>query len=365
MKKTFSAESHAVPHVCELHAYVPGEQPQGEGWVKLNTNENPYPPSPRVAGAVAAEVSKLRRYPEPISRELRAAIGERFGVSGANVIIGNGSDNLLDLITRCFVGEAGAGHTVPSYSLYPVVSGMSGKGLFDVPFGRSMRLDVEAIAATKADVFFLTNPNAPTGVCFSLEEIEAVLRAVDGLLVVDEAYIAFGGESAIPLLRGYENLVVVRTFSKSYSLAGMRVGFALASENIIRMLDRVRDAYNVDRIAQAAAMAAFTDEAYFETNRQKVMATREATRSALDDLGWFTYPSSANFLFTEPKNAAGQSGAEIAAELFAYLKARKILVRYFPNHPLTCAFLRVTVGTDAETEAFLEGTRSWLNAPQK
>jgi len=364
MKKSFPAESSALPHVRALHAYVPGEQPQGEGWVKLNTNENPFPPSPKVGEAIAAEAPKLRLYPEPVSRRLRVAVGERFGFSESNVIIGNGSDNLLDLITRCFVAEGGAGHTVPSYSLYPVVAGMSGKGLIDVPFDRSMRLDVDAIAAAEADVFFLTNPNAPTGVGFFLQDIEAVLRVVDGLLVVDEAYIAFGGESAIPLLRDYENLIVVRTFSKSYSLAGMRVGFALASGGIIDILDRVRDAYNVDRIAQAAALAAFADQAYFETNRQKVVATREHTRAQLDELGWFTYPSSANFLFTEPKNAAGERGEAVAAELFAYLKARRILVRYFPNHPLTCAFLRVTVGTDAEMEAFLKGIRSWLNAPQ-
>ncbi|WP_269526233.1 histidinol-phosphate transaminase [Coraliomargarita parva] len=360
MKKTFDAHQRALPHIQELHAYVPGEQPQGEGWVKLNTNENPYPPSPGVAAAVAAEVPKLRLYPEPVSRKLRDAIGERFGLTGKHVIMGNGSDNILDLVTRCFVQAPGAAHTVPSYSLYPVVAGMSGQGLIDVPFDRSMKLDIEAMAATKATVFFLTNPNAPTGVPFSRAEIEAALQAIDGLLVVDEAYVDFGGESAIPLLEEYENLIVVRTFSKSYGLAGMRVGFALASKAIIGMLDRVRDAYNLDRIAQAAALAAFEDIDYFDEQCRKVIATRELTRARLDELAWFTYPSATNFLFTEPKNAAGETGPEVAQSLFQHLKDNRVLVRYFAAHPLTCAFVRVSIGTDAEMEAFVSAVKSWL-----
>jgi histidinol-phosphate aminotransferase len=360
MKKTFDALSRARPHIQELHAYVPGEQPQGAGWVKLNTNENPYPPSPKVAQAITSELSSLRKYPEPTSARLRAAIGQRFGLTQQNVIIGNGSDNILDLITRCFVSAPGAGQTMPSYSLYPVVAGMSGQGLVNVDFDRSMVLDVDALAATRATVFFLTNPNAPTGVAFPLALIERALAAIDGLLVVDEAYVDFGGKSAVSLLKEYENLIVVRTFSKSYSLAGMRVGFALAAAPIIAMLDRVRDAYNLDRVAQAAAQAAFEDNEYFEAQREKVMKTRATTRAALDEFGWFTYPSAANFLVTEPKNAAGESGSDVAASLFSHLKGQHVLVRYFPAHPLTCAFIRVTIGTDAEMEVFLTASQSWL-----
>jgi histidinol-phosphate aminotransferase len=360
MKKSFDALNRAFPHIQQLNAYVPGEQPQGEGWVKLNTNENPYPPTPKVDQAVAAEVAQLRRYPEPVSRKLRAAIGERFGFTAKNVIIGNGSDNILDLITRCYVRNPGAGDTVPSYSLYPVVAGMSGQALIDIPFTRSMNLDVAAIVAANATVFFLTSPNAPTGVAFPLSDIEAILQGIDGLLVVDEAYVDFGGESAITLLEDYENLIVVRTFSKSYGLAGMRVGFALASEGMVGMLDRVRDAYNVDRIAQAAALAAFEDVEYFEVQRQKVIATREATRTEIEALGWFTYPSASNFLFTEPTNAAGEAGPDVAKALFEHLKQSRVLVRYFPSHPLTCSFIRVSIGTDAEMEAFLTAGKSWL-----
>lgn len=360
MKKNFDALTRALRHIQELHAYVPGDQPIGEGWVKLNTNENPYPPTPKVGQAVGAEVADLRRYPEPVSLKLRTAIGGRFGLTAKNVIIGNGSDNILDLVTRCFVCKPGAGDTVPSYSLYPVVVGMSGQALVDIPFNRSMELDVAAIVAANASVFFLTSPNAPTGVAFPRSSIEAILQGIDGLLVVDEAYVDFGGESVISLLKDYENLIVVRTFSKSYSLAGMRVGFALASEGIIRILDRVRDAYNVDRLAQAAALAAFEDVEYFETQVQKVIATREATQAQFDAFGWFTYPSASNFLFTEPKDAAGNTGADVARELFEDLKQARVLVRYFPNHPLTCSFIRVSIGTDVEMEAFLTAVKSWL-----
>jgi histidinol-phosphate aminotransferase len=361
MKKTFDALNRALPHIQKLHAYVPGEQPQGEGWVKLNTNENPYPPSPKVAAAVAAQLPDLRKYPEPVSAKLRAVIGARFGLSQAHVIMGNGSDNILDLITRCFASDPGAGNMVPSYTLYPVVAGMSGQKMIDVNLDRSMHLDVAALAAAQAKVFFLTNPNAPTGVAFPLAQVEAVLQAIDGLLVVDEAYVDFGGESAVSLLKDYENLIVVRTFSKSYALAGMRVGFGMASPKIIGILDRVRDAYNLDRVAQAAAQAAFEDVEYFEIHRQKVVATREATRAKLDSYGWFTYPSATNFLFTEPKNAAGETGAAVAASLFEHLKTQRVLVRYFPSHPLTCAFIRVSIGTDTEMKAFLTAVESWPN----
>lgn len=361
MKKTFDAAACALSHIQDLHAYVPGEQPQGEGWVKLNTNENPYPPSPAVAEAIASEVDDLRKYPEPTSRRLRAAIGQRFGFTEKEVIIGNGSDNILDLIVRCFVSDPGVGHTVPSYSLYPVVAGMSGQELIDVNFDRSMKLDVEALAKTNAKVFFLTNPNAPTGVSFPLSQIEAALQKIDGLLVVDEAYVDFGGESAVSLLSDYENLIVVRTFSKSCGLAGLRVGYALASSAIISILDRVRDAYNLDRVAQAAALAAFEDVEYFDARCAQVMATRAQVVQKLDAFDWFTYPSSANFVFTEPKTRSGESGPEIAADLFQHLKDQRVLVRYFPSHPLTCSFLRVSIGTNVEMEAFLNAVESWLN----
>lgn len=360
MKKTFNALQRVQPHIQDLHPYVPGEQPQDEGWVKLNTNENPYPPSPSVQSAIAGELDNLRKYPEPTSNQLRIAIGQHFGFTEQNVIVGNGSDNILDLITRCFVSDPGAAHTVPSYSLYPVLAGMSGQALSDVNFDRNMKLDIKALAATNAKVVFLTNPNAPTGVAFTLLEIESALQAIDGLLIVDEAYVDFGAQSAVTLLEGYENLIVVRTFSKSYSLAGMRVGFALAAAPIISLLDRVRDAYNLDRLAQAAALAALQDVDYFEIQRQKVIKTRESVREKLDKLGWFTYPSSTNFLFTEPQNTDGITGADVAKDLFNHLLSEKVIVRMFAANPLTCSFIRVSIGTDEEMKLFLTAVESWL-----
>ena len=360
MREDFNADDLTVSWVQQLHAYVPGEQPQSEGWVKLNTNENPYPPSAQVAKAIAEEIEDLRLYPQPLSQELRSGIAEHFALTPEQVIIGNGSDNILDMITRSFVGLGQAGHTVPSYSLYPVVVGLSGGDLINIPFEASMDLPIDAIVKTPASVFFLTNPNAPTGVCFSLDAIEAILQKIRGILVVDEAYIDFGGESATALLGRYKNLIVVQTFSKSYSLAGLRVGYALADASIIAILDRVRDAYNVDRLAQAGALAALKDRAQFETNTKRIVQTRSDAEAKLATLGWYTYPSKANFLFTQPQDASGTSGAGVAQSLFDYLKANQILVRYFDTHPLTCAFLRVSIGTDNQMKSFFGGIESWL-----
>jgi len=361
MKRRYDAEARAKPHIRDLAPYVPGEQPVGEGWVKLNTNENPYPPSPRVKEAVAAEAEWLRLYPEPLSRRLRAAVAERFGCDADGVVIGNGSDNLLNLLARCFGRAPGIGQTSPSYSMYPVVAGLENLEALTVPFDRSMELDPDAIARTGASVFFLTSPNAPTGVAFSPGRIEAILERFDGLLAVDEAYADFGAETAVPLVREYGNLCVTRTMSKSHGLAGLRAGYAIADPEVASVLDRAREVYNVDRLAQAGALAALEDEAYFQRTRERVKATRERTRAEFDRLGWTTYPSAANFLFTEPRDAGGARGPDVAESLFEFLKARRILVRYFPGHPLTCAFLRVSVGTDEQMDAFMEAIQAWRN----
>lgn len=349
------------PHIQALSPYVPGEQPQGLGWVKLNTNENPYPPSPRVGEAVAAEVERLRLYPDPTSSALRKAIGRRFNHPVEGVLIGNGSDDILNMITAVFASDPGVGHTVPSYSLYPVVAGLADSSMIDIPLDTSMELDAGAIAGCGASVFFLTSPNAPTGVNFPLAAIRTILDNSDAPLVVDEAYVDFGGESAVSLLADYPQLIVVRTFSKSYGLAGMRVGFALGHPQVIKMLDRVRDVYNVDRLAQAAALAAFEDVAYFEHCRSAVIATRERVRAQFEEWGWFSYPSCANFLFTKPCRQDGTHGAAVAEDLFNHLLQNRVLVRYFRHHPLTCDFLRISIGTDVEMDRFFEITQQWLN----
>jgi histidinol-phosphate aminotransferase len=359
----------ALPHIARLHAYTPGLQPTEKGWVKLNTNECPYPPSPRVAEAIARETgadgASLRLYPNPKSSPLRAAVAAQHGhgLREENVLIGNGSDDVLNLLVRAFCSATSpAGFTLPSYSLYPVLVGIQDGRTDVIEFDRSMRLPVARIAASKAQVFFLTSPNAPTGVAFSNAELEAVLSSFHGLLVVDEAYAPFAAENAVPLLARHRRLVVVRTLSKAHALAGIRVGYALADPRVIDLLDRVRDSYNVNRLSQAAALAAINDPAYYADIIAKVKATRDAAAADFAQRGWFTYPSESNFLFTEPRDARGQSGPAVSKSAYDFLYAHKVLVRHFPSHALTAPFLRISVGTDAEMRVLRSTFDAWLKA---
>ena len=359
----------ALPHVAKLHAYTPGLQPAESGWVKLNTNECPYPPSPRVAEALRREIGEdgaaLRLYPNPASAPLRAAVARLHGVAPESVCIGNGSDDILNLLVRAFCGgNSAAGYTVPSYSLYPVLVGMQDGVSEIIPFDRSMRLPVERLAASRARILFLTSPNAPTGVAFSNADLERVLDAFAGILVVDEAYAPFAEADAVPLLARHPRLVVTRTLSKAYALAGIRVGYALADPAVIGVLDRLRDSYNVNRLSQAAALAAVGDEEHLRANVARVKATRDRFLGDLTGRrGWFTYPSQANFLFTEPRDARGQTGPAVARAAYDFLCARKVLVRHFPSHALTASFLRITVGTDPEMRVLSESLDAWQRNP--
>ncbi len=365
MSSDDALRSLALPHVAKLHAYTPGLQPTEPGWTKLNTNECPYPPSPRVAEAVRQEMGEgggsLRLYPNPKSSPLRTAVAKLHGLNENNVCIGNGSDDILNLLVRCFcTQEVAAGFTLPSYSLYPVLVEIQDGRSTVIEFDRSMRLPFAQIAASNARAFFLTSPNAPTGVAFGNAEIEQVLQSFRGLLVVDEAYAPFAHENAIPLLARHPNLVVVRTLSKAYALAGLRVGYALAHPTVIDLLDRVRDSYNVNRLSQAGAIAALGDTAYYEGIVARVRATRDRCIATWAAQGWFTYPSQANFIFTEPKNARGETGPAVAKSAYDYLYRHKVLVRYFPSHALTASFLRISVGTDDEMLVLQRTLEAWL-----
>ncbi|HEX7979157.1 MAG TPA: histidinol-phosphate transaminase [Gemmatimonadaceae bacterium] len=357
--------SLALPHVATLHAYTPGIQPTEPGWVKLNTNECPYPPSPRVAEAIRHELGEdgalLRLYPNPKSTPLRAAVAALHELDAANVCIGNGSDDILTMLVRAFCSEAAPlGFTVPSYSLYPVLVAIQDGRAEVIELDRSMQLPVERIRASESRAFILTSPNAPTGVGFANSELDAALEGYRGLFVVDEAYAAFARENAIPLLARHRNVVVVRTLSKAYALAGIRVGYALADAAVIDVLDRVRDSYNVSRLSQIAARAAIEDHAYFESLVARVTTTRDTFVADLTDRRhWFTYPSQANFVFTEPATARGETGPAVARSAYDFLHARKVLVRYFPNHPLTAAFLRISVGTDDEMAILRDTLDAW------
>jgi histidinol-phosphate aminotransferase len=361
----FDVRNLALPHVARLHAYTPGLQPGEPGWIKLNTNENPYPPSPRVADALLREIGEhgasLRLYPNPKSAPLRDALGRLHQLKADHVFVGNGADDVLNLLVRCFCApEIAAGFILPSYSLYPVLVGIQDGRALVLEFDRSMQLPMDQIAASAAGVFFLTSPNGPTGVGFHTADIEAVLRRYRGLLVVDETYAAFAGEHAADLVARHPNVCVVRTFSKSHCLAGMRVGYALARPEVIGLLDRVKDSYNVSRLTQTAALAALTDPEYYAGLVRKIRATRDhAYRTWTDTLGWFTYPSQANFLFTEPRDRAGRTGPEVARSLYDFLCGRKILVRHFGSHALTSSFLRISVGTDEEMNVLQNNIEAW------
>lgn len=359
-----SPSSHALPHVAKLHAYTPGLQPTEPGWVKLNTNECPYPPSPRVAEALRVEIGfageSLRLYPNPTSATLRRAVASHHGLDEQNVCVGNGSDDILNLLVRAFCTQTvPLGFTMPSYSLYPVLVEIQDGRSEVIEFDRSMKLPLERMAGSASRAFFLTSPNAPTGVGFSRSEIEEALKVFKGIFVVDEAYALFAKEDAVPLLARYPNLVIVRTLSKAYALAGIRIGYALAHAEVIDVLDRVRDSYNTSRLSQVAAVAAINDQPYYNGVIAKIKATRDCYVKTWSEQGWFTYPSEANFIFTEPRNAKGEAGPAVAKAAYDYLYAHKVLVRYFASHALTASFLRISVGTDDEMLVLNQSLEAW------
>ncbi|TVR49135.1 MAG: histidinol-phosphate transaminase [Puniceicoccaceae bacterium] len=352
-----------LPHVAALEAYTPGTQPAGAGWIKLNTNENPCPPAPEVAAAIReAAGDALRLYPEPRSAALRAALARHHDLAEENVLAVNGSDEALALLVRAYTGPgAPVGYLDPSYSLYPVLARAAATPQVTVPCPVDFSLPVEAVAVAACRLFFLTSPHAPSGRGFSRASLAAVAASFSGLLVVDEAYADFADEDAVALLDRHPNLVVVRTFSKGRSLAGLRVGYVLAAAEVIGVLDRIRDSYNLDRLAQAGALAALGAEAHHARCVAEVKATREWLTGQLAERGWETVPSQANFVFTTPRDGEGRSGAEVARGLFEWLESRKVLVRHFPRHPLTASGLRITVGTRREMDRLLEEIDSWPN----
>ncbi|MDG2166924.1 MAG: histidinol-phosphate transaminase [Opitutales bacterium] len=363
MKPNPSLSDRALAHVQALHAYVPGKQPQDADWIKLNTNENPYPPSPRVAEAIAKEAGDpLRKYPNPICATLREELAQHFHLPSADwAFVGNGSDEILNLLIRIFCDEEkSAGYMVPSYSLYPVLLAIQNAKQVSVDFDGSMTLPVEEVANCGANLFFLTSPNAPTGVGFTTDTIRSLAEQYEGILVVDEAYGAFAEETAISLVEEFPNLCVTRTFSKSHSLAGMRVGYLLGNPELIDLLDKVRDSYNVNRISQVAGLAALSDVEYYDGLIGKIKETRDRYKKLWEGLGWFSYPSQANLIFTQPVNSRGETGPEVAKSLFDFLFGEKILVRYFGNDTRTDSFLRISVSSESEMETLNNKIDQWL-----
>jgi len=343
--------------VQDLEPYVPGEQPRIEGLIKLNTNENPYPPSPKALEAIRRATDEtLRLYPDPVSAELRETIAATFDLGSENIFVGNGSDEVL---AHTFMGllKQDGPLLFPdiTYSFYPVYCGLYGIEAKKIPLGDDMSVEIEAYSGP-AGAIILPNPNAPTGIALPLSDIRKLAEADrNRLLVVDEAYIDFGGETAAALVPEFDNILVIRTFSKSYSLAGSRVGFAIGQRPLIDALERVKDSFNsypLDRLAQAAATAAWKDRDWFEATRSRIIMSRNQLTTDLTELGFEVLPSAANFVFARhPKH----DGAKLAASL----RSEAILVRHF-NKPRISDYLRITVGTEDECKRLIEVLRKIL-----
>jgi len=344
--------------VRDLTPYVPGEQPKLPNLVKLNTNENPYGPSPKVLEALRAETGdSLRLYPDPNADRLKEAVAAYCSVVPKQVFVGNGSDEVL---AHAFLGLLKHGQPLLfpdiTYSFYPVYCGLYDVAFETVPLTEAYAIRPEDYARPNGGIIF-PNPNAPTGRALSLAGVEQMLAAnPDSVVVVDEAYVDFGGETAIPLVAKYPNLLVVQTLSKSRSLAGLRVGFAVGHEDLIEALERVKNSFNsypLGRLAIAGAVAAMEDKAHFEQTRQAVIRSRAALVQELAALGFEVLPSAANFVFARhPQRDAG--------ELAAALRQRSIIVRHF-RQPRIEQFLRITVGTDMQCRALTRALQEVLS----
>jgi len=338
----------------DVPAYVPGEQPQGEGWIKLNTNENPYGPSPKALDAVLeAQGDRLRLYPEPSGKVIREAVADVYGVDAADVFTGNGSDEILAFAFRAFFDQ-GLPILFPdvTYSFYPIWSRAFSIPFRTVPLREDFSIAPEDYAGDNGGVVF-PNPNAPTARALAAGAVEQILsQNPDRLVLVDEAYIDFGGRTSVPLTRRFPNLLVVHTLSKSRSLAGLRVAFAVGSPGLVPALERVRDWYNsytLDRIAQAAAAAAIRDVGWTTETSGKIQATRERFTADISRQGWSVVPSSANFVFAAHPRLS-------AKDVQAALRERRILVRVLTG-PRLERHARITIGTDAEMDAVLEAIK--------
>ena len=364
------------PLVRELHAYVPGEQPKIKGLIKLNTNENPYPPSPKVLRVVKAAVDgRLRLYPNPTAERLREKLARLHGGAPDHIIVGNGSDELLALAVRGFVEPAGAPSSnaasfrkasskagasrsnctvqyfTPSYSLYPVLADIHGAAKNAVPLKPDFSLPSGAelkrgkLWDFDAALTLVTTPNAPSGRGYSTKELATLCRAQRGVVVLDEAYVDFANENALELALNHPQVLVARTFSKAYSLCFQRVGYFVGHPELIAALHKIRDSYNVNGLGQIAAEATLDDLPYYRVNFQKIIATREKLSRELTKLGFRVLPSQTNFILAKPPLFP-------ANEWLQKLRDRKILVRWF-SAPEVSDYLRITIGTKAEAEAMI------------
>ena len=345
------------PNVRAMHGYAPGEQPRaGERVVKLNTNENPYPPSPRVAEAIrSVDLEYLRRYPDPTATRFREAAAGVLGVTPDMILAGNGSDDVLTVLTRTFVPPGGSlAAPSPTYSLYPVLAAIESARFAPIEWSDGWSLPVEALAASGADAVYVPNPNAPSGTFATPEAFAELAESFAGAVLIDEAYADFAGADCLSLVERHENVIVSRSMSKGYGLAGLRFGYCVAQPHVIAELMKVKDSYNCDALSIAAATAAILDRDYHAEVTARVVAERGRLTAELTAVGFDVLPSRANFVL-----ATVPDDGPTAADLYAGLKRRGVLVRYFDADGLRDK-LRVTVGTPPQSDALLAAVRPLL-----
>ncbi len=346
------------PFVNDLEPYTPGEQPRDQSYIKLNTNENPYPPSPQVTDALRAfEAENLRRYPDPQSLALTEALADYHGLAPDQVFIGNGSDEVLAHAFQAFFCRNDP-LLFPdiSYSFYPVYCALYRIEYRKVPLDEAFRINPRDYATTNGGII-IPNPNAPTGIALELAAIRELLADnPESAVIIDEAYVDYGAQSAVELIEEFPNLVVIQTFSKSRSLAGIRLGFAFAQASMIDALQRIKNSFNsypIDSLASAVGLAALGDEAYFQQCRERVICSREKLAGALANLGFEVFPSASNFLFVRHPKASAES-------IYLDLKAGGILVRYFKSARIDDC-LRISIGTEEECESLIQAIESLLS----
>ena len=343
------------PNIVQMEGYTPGFQPRTGDYVKLNTNENPYPPSPMVIESMrAACCGELRKYPDPMANQFREAAAQMLGISAGRILCGCGSDDLLNMAMRSFCGEGDAvAYPYPTYSLFDALATIQGACAHSIDFPEDFSLPA-GLADTGARLVLVSNPNAPSGTVIACEELEALARAIEGILLVDEAYVDFAEHDCLSLVERCENVILTRTLSKSYSLAGLRFGYCVAHEDIIEGMTKVKDSYNVSRLSIAGAVAAIRDREWAFANVEKIKASRRALADALERLGFYCWPSQANFVLARVPD--GRDANDLYEELFR----RRILVRYFKMRRLEDC-LRITVGTQEEIAKLLAALEDILS----
>jgi histidinol-phosphate aminotransferase len=341
--------SYFRPSIEAMTGYVPGEQPKpGTPIIKLNTNENPYPPSPEAIAALRNLDSEwLRRYPDPFANDFRAAVSGVLGIPSDWIMVGNGSDDVLNVVVRaCAESGRRVVYPMPTYVLYRTLSDMQPAEHVEIPYGENFQLPIDELVAANGAITFIASPNSPSGHQVSTSDLRELASRVSGILVVDEAYVDFADDTALPLVQEFDHVMVIRTLSKGYSLAGLRLGFGIANPTLLSGLFKVKDSYNIDAIACLVGTAAMQDQAYKNACAEKVKASRTLLAVDLKQLGFHVWNSQTNFLLTQPPRGN-------AEQIYLALKERGILVRYFKQPGLDDK-LRITVGTNSQNQTLIE-----------